>query len=103
MPTYTMKTIDGKTVEIVRPMAKAPIIGKWITLNGVPMQRQADCTIGRATTDRSFASRALPRNYVHHKGKFTENGMPIFDSKRRVDETIARSQGEEPEHPYVYD
>jgi hypothetical protein len=94
MPLYSFRTPQGRVVERFYHMRDAPPIGsKRGQLVRVPDGNQAKCV-----KDRHFVSKSLPLNYKHHRdagGKFNKKGQPIFESMRQVQQTAARSRGEE--------
>ena len=105
MPLYSFKNErTGETEERFYHMADAPAIGAYISDGLV---RVPDSFQSKVVADRHFVSQQMPRNYKHHAdagGSFNELGQPVFDSMKQVQETAARSRGEEKiDSGYDYD
>ncbi len=108
MANYTFQDLQGNERVLPYPMSKVPSIGTQVIVDGKCYIRvnDYDSVNGQVKKDRHVRSQSLPRNYVHHKnagGKFNRLGQPLFDSKKQIRETTARSRGEEPEGGYDYD
>lgn len=81
---------DEQTGEIVErwyPMAEAPEIGS--TVEG-HLTRLPSRTENMVVPNVHFVSHQLPQHYPYAK-KFDSWGSPCFDSKRELDECMARA------------
>lgn len=97
MPRYTFKDPDGKPVEIYCSMNEATTIGGTITQNGITLVRQVDPPQVDCRADVQVESRALHR-WAPGAKSYSKDGKPQFQSKKQVDEFLARSEGD-----YIYE
>lgn len=95
MPEYVYRSADGRLREVYAPMSEAPPVGHKVVVDGVKFTRIFSCAAVEGRQSRSgFVSHSLPRWYDHHKGKFTPEGKPIFETGAQVDNCVARANGE---------
>ena len=93
MPIYQFESKHGHMLERFYHMADAPKIGARIKFRGRVYSRVPSDYQCMAVADRHFVSNMLPRNYAHHAGEFEAGtGKPMFDSKRTLTETLAKSR-----------
>lgn len=106
MPTYEFQSDDGALIERDYPMAKAPKVGRCITVNGVKYRRLPPALTRPVCHDERHLGYTLPR-------KRPGNGMPEhpadhlgryqFTGKRDRIEFEAKLNDSAAPVKYVYD
>ena len=91
-PVYTFKTPSGKKTELFFSMDDAPRIGASVEVGGVMLTRVVDRLQVSVQKDTHFASHSLSRNHPDAP-RVDEQGKPCFQSKKEVDEFVAKQEG----------
>ena len=97
MPRYTFADPDGNPVEVFCSMAEATPFGETITHNGISLTRQVDPIHVDCRADVQVESNALHR-WAPGAKTYSKDGKPQFQSKKQIDEFLAKSEGD-----YIYD
>ena len=93
---YEFESDGGQRILVDLPMAEAPDIGEerkgpdGTIYRRVYSKPQVCGAHSGSTKWPTFESSALPRNWEYHKGEFSPDGKPRFDSRKQIDEALAR-------------
>lgn len=94
---YPFQASDGSHVELEYAPDDAPAIGEVVCVEGKTYRRLASMPQIHGAHEGSsnwprFESTQMPRNWIHHRGEFSPSGKPRFDSRRQIDEAMARAR-----------
>lgn len=104
---YEFQCPDGELILLPYSPDDAPDIGEVVvTSEGVRARRIPSTPEIKGAHEGStawprFESHQLPRNWKHHKGEFSPEGKPRFNSKQEIKEACARAshlEGQEVRH-----
>ena len=95
---YEFQCPDGRVMTMAYSPDEAPDIGEVVvTSEGVRARRIPSLPEIKGAKDGSinwprFESHQLPRYWKHHKGEFSKEGKPRFDTKKQIDEACSRAE-----------
>ena len=81
---YEFESDGGQRILVDLPMAEAPDIGEE--------RKGPDGTIYRRVYSKPqvCGAHSGSSNWEYHKGEFSPDGKPRFDSRKQIDEALAR-------------
>lgn len=86
MPYYDYEH-EGVVIEREYPIGQAP---ETITVEGVTFKQAINRNVTSIVRGNPhFASKALPRYWKYHKGKFNKRGECLIESGRTIRESVA--------------
>jgi len=64
----------------------------WVEKEIAPVEEGVQARVSRNV---DFSSTQMPKYWKHHKGRFDENGKPIYTDRREIANDMARADWEE--------
>jgi hypothetical protein len=94
MPEYEfLRLSDGEVVTQVHSMTDAPEIGSIVMIGDEECRRLPPSGLNGQVREYAHTSMSLPRGCKHAK-RFDNKGRCVFNSKRELNETLARANAD---------